>query len=69
MDIIELNQAFIVELGFLGLHSDEDHQRQGNIYNMVSVDSNMEDNVIYFLSAVSDYCMVCFFVNLTQRLH
>ena len=43
------------------MHSDEDHQRKGNIYNVISVDSNMADNCIYFLSAVSDYCMVCFF--------
>ena len=43
------------------MSSDEDHQRKGNIYNVISVDSNMADNFIYFLSAVSDYCMVCFF--------
>ena len=26
------NQTFIVELGFLGVHSDEDHQRLVNTY-------------------------------------
>ena len=28
---------------------------------LVSVDSNMAANFIIFLSAISDYCMVCFF--------
>ena len=28
---------------------------------LVSVDSNVAANLIIFLSAVSDYCMVCFF--------
>jgi hypothetical protein len=27
---------------------------------LVSIDSNMAENFIIFLSAVSDYCMVCF---------
>ena len=30
------NQAFIVEVGFLRVHSDEDCQREGNIYNVIS---------------------------------
>ena len=36
MDFIEKDQTFIVELGFLGVHSDEDHQREVNIYNAIS---------------------------------
>ena len=31
-----LYRTFIVELGFLGVHSDEDHQRKVNIYNAIS---------------------------------
>ena len=32
----ETKQTFIVELGFLRVHSDKDHQRLVNIYNTIS---------------------------------
>ena len=34
---------------------------------MISDDSNVADNCIYFLSAVSDYCMVCFFRQVKKK--
>ena len=60
-------QTFIVELGFLGVHSDEDHQRQVNIYNAISDFCwlhNMAGICMACLGAWAlylDYCMVCFF--------
>ena len=43
MELYGTNQSFIVKLGFLGVPSDEDHQRKVNIYAVVSnfVDSKM----------------------------
>ena len=35
---------------------------------LVLVDSNMAENFIYFLSAVSDYCMVCFFLKVKKKI-
>ena len=45
MQLYGTNQSFIVELGFLGVPSDEDHQRYVNTYGVISnfVDSKMVD--------------------------
>jgi hypothetical protein len=36
MELYGTNQSFIVELGFLGLPSDEDYQSYVNIYSVYS---------------------------------
>ena len=60
-------QTFIVELRFLGVHSDEDKQRKVNIYNAISDFCwlhNMADicsGCFGLWALYSDYCMVCFF--------
>ena len=47
-------QTFIVELGFLGVHSDEDPQRLVNVYNAISD--------FYRLHNMVGICMACFCV-------
>ena len=52
MDFIEQKQPFIVELGFLGAHSDQDHQRYVNIYNAISdfsdTSPSLENGCMFF---------------------